>query len=255
MTAIPVDQLSFSAYRLPAAGGRHEPAAFLSLAHWFEAEKFRAFQPELFAQIMLCPTVKEARKLADRNRQHWRGDWLGVRLRALACGLVYASAADPDKQRWLGQPEQIARELATLGFPERFTLGVAMEYCRIRNAPVMAFFGAAAAPHDVVGRRINLVHKKNERAWRLLHWQGRHGCWKVHDWCVSQYIPIVYAGAHDERVTDSAVTKLRGLCQTAIVFEARGGKAMDSTLRVMRAHKLPIELDLYKVDASGTITE
>ena len=43
---------------------RDQRAAFTSLGHWFEAEKFRAFQPDLFQAVMMSPTVKEARPLA-----------------------------------------------------------------------------------------------------------------------------------------------------------------------------------------------
>jgi hypothetical protein len=104
---IPVDRLSFAAYRLPGEDGqRRQPSAFLSLAHWFEAEKFRAFAPEVFDQVILCPSGKEARKLARKNATLWRSDWRAVRLRALACGMVFAARSDPDAQRWSGSPQE-----------------------------------------------------------------------------------------------------------------------------------------------------
>jgi hypothetical protein len=250
---IPIDQLSFSAYRLPVYNTYCSPSAFISLAHWFEAEKFRSFHRELFDEVMLCPSVKEARKLSSANRHHWRGDWLGVRLRALACGMVYACRSDLSSTRWHGTPEQVARILVPLEFPDRFTLGAAREFDRLRVAPAIGFLGANSAPHDVVGRRVNIVHKKAERAWLLFHWQGRHGCWRVHDWAVSQHIPVIYGGSDDARINAKGIDEFRAQSQQVVVFEERGGKKMDATIRALRTAKVPIELDLYKADATSQI--
>lgn len=253
-TDTPIDQLSFAAYRLAGEKGRQRPAAFISLAHWFEAEKFRAFQPDLFEEVMLCPSIKEARKLATKSKNQWRGDWLAVRVRALACGMVYASRSEPMSTRWHGSAEEIAKFLAPLGLPERFLLGAATEYVRLRNASSVAFLGANSAPHDIVGKRINLIHKKAERAWTMLHWQGRHGCWRVHDWAVSQYIPVVYAGEDDARVNAQGIAQIGARCKSVVVFEKRGGKAMDATIRALRLAKVPVELDLYLTDKTEQIS-
>jgi hypothetical protein len=51
---IPIENLSFPAYRLPGDEGEYSPpAAFISLAQWFEAEKFRPFHRDLYDQVML----------------------------------------------------------------------------------------------------------------------------------------------------------------------------------------------------------
>ena len=58
VSPIPIENLSFAAYRLPMSEGEYgAPAAFISLAQWFEAEKFRPFHRELFDQVMLAPTI------------------------------------------------------------------------------------------------------------------------------------------------------------------------------------------------------
>lgn len=254
---IPVERLSFSAYRLPIGepGGIYSaPAAFLSLGQWFEAEKFRAFHPELFEQVLLAPTVREARRLAKSHQANWRGDWLGVRTRALACGLIYASRADRHTERWQGDPAEIAAELAPLELPERFVLSAAHEFVRLRESPLIAFFGAEGAPPETVGRRVNLVHKKAERAWTLAYWQGRHGSWRVHDWAVSQYIPIRYLGEDRGRLNPAAYAKLRDAKVQTVVFEKRKGKTMDSVIRGLRLAKIPVELDLYATDDNPALT-
>lgn len=251
---IPIDHLSFAAYRLASPAGRQQPSAFISLAHWFEAEKFRAFHPELFEEVMLSPSIKEARKLATRHRSQWRGDWLALRARALACGMVYASRCEPLSPRWKGEAAEIARFLVPLGLPERFLLTAATEYVRLRDSSAIAILGANSAPHDVVGKRINVIHKKAERAWTLLHWQGRHGCWRVHDWAMSQYIPILYAGADDARLNAQGISQIGAGCKSVVVFERRGGKAMDSTIRTLRSAKVPVELDLYQLESTSQLS-
>lgn len=255
-TLIPIDQLSFSAYRLPLGrpGAAYaSPCAFLSLAHWFEAEKFRAFHRDLFDQVMLYPTAREARRFAKAHQAHWRGDWLGVRARALACGMVYVARADGMTRRWRGTAEEVANELAPLELPPRFVLAACTEFIRLRDAGRFVFLGGDAAPPDIVGRRVNLVHKRVERAWTLAYWTGRHGCWRVHDWAVAQFVPIVYVGVDRDRLGQAGVEQLRAGGVSAVIFERRKGKAMDSVIRALRAAKVPVEPDLYMPDDSGVL--
>lgn len=256
MQPIPIERLSFPAYRLPvgAPGGDYSaPAAFLSLGQWFEAEKFRAFHRDLFEEVLLAPTLREARRFAKLHQASWRGDWLGVRTRALACGLVYACTADSHANRWMGDAQSVAAELSPLELPERFVLAAAQEFVRLRDSPLIAFFGAEGAPPEIVGRRVNLVHKKAERAWALAYWQGRHGSWRVHDWAVSQFIPIRYLGEEKARLNAAAYQMLREASVQAVVFEKRKGKTMDSVIRGLRLAKVSVELDLYATDESPAL--
>lgn len=249
---IPIDHLSFPAYRLADAGGaRQAPCAFLSLAHWFEAEKFRPFARPLFDQAMIHPTIKEVRKFAKHHQSHWRGDWLAVRTRALACGMVYAAWSDPCTERWEGTAESIADRIRPLGLPERFLVGAAREYLRLRAAPRFAFLGAGHAPDEVVGKKINQVHKKSEFAWKLTHWQGRHGSWKIHDWALQQFVPIDYLGADDARTGPANLAAFPERCDTVVVFEKRRGRIMDAVVRGLRMHKTNfVDLELF-TEAEG----
>ena len=256
VSEIPVEKLSFPAYRLADAEGnnRQSRSLFLSLNHWFEAEKFRAFHRELFEEVLHQPTAKEARKFAKRHQAQWRGDWLAVRARALACGMVYAAWADRDSERWQAPAEEIAQLLAPLGLNARFLTQVGNEFVRLRTAPRIAFLGAGAAPPDAVGRRVNVVHKRVERAWSLTHWQGRHGSWRVHDWALAQYIPIAYAGEDGGRLSASQLGQFAAACDQAIVFEVRRGKGMDAVIRALRAVKtLQVELDLFAPETAAQL--
>ncbi len=252
---IPIENLSFPAYRLPGASGEYgTPAAFISLAQWFEAEKFRPFHRELFDQVMLAPTIREARSFAKKHQTHWRADWLGVRTRALACGMMYASRVDAHKERWSGTAEEIAAALAPINLPARFLLSAAQDFDQFRDAPRVLFLGARLAPSDVVGKRINLIHKRAALFWNLAYWQGRHGCWRVHDWAIKQQIPISYLGSDHDRLTGKCIEALRSAVSQVVVFEQRKGKAMDAVLRGLRTSKIPLELDIFAIEASAVLT-
>lgn len=247
MFEIPIENLSFSAYRPAHRDGTHgSPAIFLSLAHWFEAERFRAFAPDLFAQVLHCPSIKEARKFAKRNQSHTRGDWMAVRSRALACGMVYASWADADHPRWQGDAAGVAAHMAPLGIPEKIVAEAAVEFVRIRQTPRIAFLGAGASTPEAVGKRVNQVHRKAAGAWQLAYWQGRHGSWQIHDWALQQFVPIRYLGMEDDRLSPAHLASLAQQIDQAVIFEARGGKRMDTIIRTLKALKVPVELDLYK---------
>ena len=249
MYAIPIEKLSFSAYRVPVKEGlRASPVAFLSLAHWFEAERFRAFAPDLFQQVLHSPSIKEARKFAKRHQSHTRGDWMAVRARALACGMVYAYWADTDNPRWQDDAGALASHLAALDLPARIVADAAVEFVRLRETPRIAFLGAANSTPDAVGKRVNQVHRKSFGAWHLVHWQGRHSSWQIHDWALQQYIPIRYLGADDDRLNPAMLQMLAGRVSQSVVFESKGGKRMDAVIRSLKSLKVPVDLDLYKDD-------
>lgn len=234
-----------------AEGVYGAPAAFQSLAHWFEAEKFRPFHRDLFDQVMLAPTIKEARRFAKLHQNFWRGDWLGVRNRAMACGMVYAARADSHPERWLGTAEQIAADMTSLGpLPQRFLLSAAEVFVQLRDSPRVALLGAMTAPPEVVGKRINLVHKRNEGFWQLAYWQGRHSCWRVHDWAIKAHVPVDYLGREAARLNADSVKALHSAVTQVVVFEKRRGKTMDAILRSLRAERIPVELDIYNPDPS-----
>lgn len=244
---IPIDSLSFKAYRLPDdAGQRQSPSVFLNLAQWFEAEKFRAFAREQFQEVMHMPSAKEARRLAARHRAHWRGDWLAVGYRALACGMVYASRCDhASTSRWSGDAESIASAMKPLGLPERLVLSASKEFVRLRLGSRVAFLGGGAAPFEVVGKRINAIHRKADGAWLLTHWQGRHSSWAIHDWALQQHVPVTYFGEVDERLRPSAFDVFKAACDQVVVFEKRQGRLMDGAIKSLRSIKVPVDLELY----------
>ena len=248
-TPIPLSRLSFPTYI--AQPKTCERVWFPSLMHFFEAEKFRLQHPDIYLSIVNSTNLKEVAKIAKRNQSLWRDDWIGVRGRVLLCGMRYAAWADPDPQRWTDAPDKLALELQELGFPTKFSLAAVTEFQRLLANPTWCFFGVDHAPQDVVGKRLNTIHRKCERAWSINHWLGRHTSWRVHDWALSLYIPMRYFGEPRERLTPEHIERLVTASNHACVFEKRGGKAMDATIRQIKGLKAPLEMDFYAPSTLG----
>jgi hypothetical protein len=246
--------MAFQAYALRDVEQKERSRViFQSLAHFFEAEKFRSSpNRSLFESIVHCPSIKEARKLTRRFKNLWREDWTGVRGRALVSGMQYACWADSDQGRWLAEPQTLASELVGLDLPEKFCTAAVMEHARLHAGPTWVFFGADSAPPDVIGRRINAIHRKQLRAWTLCHWMGRHSNWRIHDWAIDQFIPIRYVGNKKQSLSVADIDALLGSATNVCVFEQRGGKDQDAIIRQVRGAKVPLEIEFYSDPALVT---
>lgn len=239
---IPLRELSFPAYIADQrSAGR---VAFSSLMHFFEAEKFREKSPDVYRSIVDSTSLRETSKISRRNKDAWRGDWLGVRGRVMLCGMRYASWFDPTPERW-SNISGLTIELQELGFPEKFSHVAATEFQRFSEDASWCFFGIDLAPQDVVGKKINAIHRKTKRVWYINHWLGRHTSWRLHEWALSQYIPMRYFGAPGERLTPELIDRISSLSAHSCVFEQRGGKGMDLTIRQLRGLKRPIEIEFF----------
>lgn len=218
--------------------------------HFFEAEKFKTQHPDIYLSIINSTSLKEISKISKRHQALWRDDWVGVRGRVLLCGMRYAAWSDPNPERWTTAPEQLTVELQDLGFPAKFSAVAVKEFQRLQSNPTWCFFGVDHAPQDVVGKRLNTIHRKCEKAWSINHWLGRHTSWRLHDWALNLYIPMRYFGEPHERLTTETIERLVRASNTSCVFEKRGGKSMDTTIRLIKGFKTPLEIDLYSASGS-----
>lgn len=239
---IPLTHLSFPGY-VHDEQGRGERVWFASLGHFFEAEKFRGQQPDIWAEIVNSPTLREARKTSRRHRELWRGDWSGIRGRVVVCAMQYAAWADPDPQRWeASQASALVESLAALDLPPRFCSSAVTAFHLLAASPMLCFFGVDKAPDDAVGQRVNALHRKHQHRWRMAHWLGRHTSWKLHRWALEQHIPMRYVGQPGDRLTDEALSEVLHWGTHATVFEARGSRYMEGVTRVLRARKFPTDM-------------
>lgn len=222
---------------------------YLSLMHWFEAEKFRLNAPALSEECLNSHSLRMLKKLSDRHQSSGREDWAMVKMKVLLCGMTYAMWADPEPERWLNV--SIVREMASIGFPERFAQSAFEEFMKLRINPQFVFFGADKAPPEVIGRRLNLIHRKYERKWTCASWIGRHSNWRINDWTREQYIPVMPLGRPGERLTmDKAITLAVG--RHAVVFDQKALKNMDPLIRQLRQLKMPLDVEPYAITGAGT---
>lgn len=244
-TPIPLSKLSFPGYAAETDSKRRTRTGFINLVNYFESEKYRGKEPSLYEAVLHCPTIREIHKFSKRYQKLWREDWIGVRGRVLVCGMQYASWADPNPERWTSEPQLLVNELIELGFPPKFSQAAVNEFARLQESATWVFFGADKAPPDVIGKRVNAIHRKHLRAWKLCQWLGRHSNWRIHDWALNQFIPIRYCGAHGDSLSPLEIDGLLQASTNACVFEQRGGKDLDRIIRQLRGKKYPLEMDLY----------
>ena len=249
---LPLSRLAFQGYLSPShTDGRDY---FATIAHFYVAQRFRDTDADLYRAVVDSTSLKEIRKLSKRNASKGRDDWDGVKARVLVCALCYAYWADENSSLWDLPTEQIASELSEVGFPLKFSIAAVTEFQRLRTNPSWLFLGIDAAPPDVMGKRMNALHRKYKRAWTIHFWTGRHTNWRLHDWAVEQYIPIVYHGQLKERMTDNVAKRIILKATNVCIFERRGGKAMDSEIRLVKALKAPLEIDFFSQAHGEQIT-
>ncbi len=221
---------------------------FTSVVHFFEAEKFRTVDEVLYLGALNCPTLRELRKYVKRHKDQWRDDWLGIRVRVMVCALVYAYWSNPQTEFWQDTEagrKALATELESLGFPPKFSAGVVGEFHTLIQNPSYTLLGVDHAPPDIIGKRLNTIHRANGRRWTLNHWLGRHTNWKMNEWAVGQFIPVRYFGANGQRLIEDSMDAMSGPSSKVYLFEQRGGKHMDKALRFLRGKKAAVEIDFY----------
>lgn len=246
-------ELSFLGYA--ATAGSPHRVVFTSVVHFFEAEKFRTVDADLYLGALNCPTLRELRKFEKRHRDQWRDDWIGVRARVMVCALVYAYWTSEEAAFWADTPggrEALAAELVSLGYPPKFCAGVVAEFHQHLLTPAYTLLGVDHAPPDIIGKRLNAIHRATARRWTLNHWLGRHTNWRMNEWAIGQFVPVRYFGAQGQRLLDSNIDAMSGPGSKVVLFEQRGGKSMDKALRFLRAKKAAVEIDFYAAPKAQT---
>lgn len=244
---IPLESLGFSGpLQAHRSSRRHY---FLSLMHWFEAERFRLNEPALAEECMNCHSLRMLNKLSARHQARGRDDWAMVRMRVLLCGMTYAMWADPHPLRW--KDRQVVQGLIQLGFPERFAASAFDEFLKMQANPQIVFFGVDQAPPEVIGRRLTLIHRKFERQWSCALWIGRHANWRINDWMREQHIPVLPVGQPGDRLTlEKSIELTEG--RHSVVFDQKAAKKMDPLIRQLRLMRRSLDVDPYAITGAGT---
>lgn len=217
---------------------------YATLLHWYEAAKFMPHAPMHRDAILFCPSTKEVRKTAKRLKDHWRSDWQLVRHRVLVTGLGFLALQRPELKLMTIELEVLSTELLGMGLPARFIELCLKLFDEWRSSPRLAIVGAQTAPPDIVGKRIARFAQEN-MTWTLVTPCGGKSSWKVHDWCLIHFVPVLYVGTPFERVSRSILRRTLALSDSALVFEQRRSKKHDFTVQTARSLKLKVMIELY----------
>ncbi len=224
---------------------------YLTLAHWYEGAKFMPHKPDLREALLFSPSVKEARKFSRLRQPQWRPDWKVTRHTVLIAGLGLMALQRPEMGLLRCDLNDIRKGLAPLELPDRFVDTVLERFDAWRHAPLIATFGAAAAPESVVGTKLAKLVAPMP-SWTLVTPCHRSAAWRVHDWALAHYVPVLYLGSPSDRTSRHMAREIVERCDQVIVFEQRRQKMFDHVLQLAKAAKKAISLELYDPPAAGT---
>lgn len=206
---------------------------------------------ELRDSVLFCPTIKEARKFAKTRQEHWRSDWNLVRHSVLIAGLGFLAIDRPDLGLAKMDKTALLANLRGMKLPDRFMDACLDRFKEWAAGSTIASFGANTAPDGVVGRKISKV-VQNRPSWTLLSLCNNKAAWRLHDWALAHYVPVRYVGQPSSRTSPSLLEEMVVGCDQLLVFEVKGGKRGDGVIKLARAHKKSLTLELYEPEDLST---
>lgn len=232
----------------PAAMVRRQHV-YLSLVHWYEAAKFMPHRPDMREQLLFSPTSKEARKFARMRKDAWRTDWPVTRHSALIAGLGMLALQRPEAGLIGRDLAEIKAGLAPMELPERFVDACLERFDLWRQAPRISVFGADNAPSDVVGVKLAKLVSPMP-TWTLVSPFHCRTAWRVHDWALSHYVPVLYVGGGAARTSRSLATKIIAASDQVIVFEQRKQRRHDFVIQSAKLQKRKLTLELFDLEGA-----
>jgi hypothetical protein len=236
---------SFFGPWVPVAGKKTRTQHhYISISHWFESAKFMPARPDLRDAVLHCPSAKEARKFSKARQSAWRSDWSLVRHSVLVAGLGFLSLDREDLKLSEISQDELVELMKPLKIPVSFLTECVTRFISWSKGPRISTFGAAAAPDNVVGKKLSKV-VQNKPSWTLVSLCNSQTAWRVHDWALAHYIPVKYVGHYKLRTSASVINTLLDGSNQIVVFELKGGKNADVILQKARAKKVTVTLELY----------
>jgi hypothetical protein len=227
-----------------APGAARVQHVYSSVLHWYEAAKFMPHRPDLRDAILFSPSLKEARKFARLRKEDWRSDWNLVRPSILIAGLGFLALQRPELGLVKTDLANIRAGLAPMGLPDRFLEACVERFDVWRNGPRVGFLGADLAPEPVVGKAASKL-VSTLPTWTLVSPCNGRAAWRLHDWCLSHFVPVHYVGLPTDRFSRTLQHDLVDKSDQVVVFEERGTKRHDVVITHARRTKRKVSLELY----------
>lgn len=226
------------------AGAPRIQHVYASVLHWYEAAKFMPHCPDQRDAVLFSPSGKEARKYSRLRREDWRSDWNLVRPSILIAGLGFLALQRPELG--LGQVDlkRLRAGLSPMGLPERFLDACLERFDAWRTGPKIAFVGADLAPEHVVGKAAaKLV--STLPTWTMVTPCNGRTAWRLHDWCLSHFVPVQYVGLPTDRFGRTLQREMVQTADQVVIFEERSSKRHDAIIAHARSSKRKVSLELY----------
>lgn len=217
---------------------------YASVLHWYEAAKFMPHHPEHRDAVLFQPSLKEVKRYTKLRQSAWRSDWNLVRPSILIAGLGFLAVQRPELSLRSLDLATVKAGLAPMALPERFVEACLGRFDLWRGGPRIAFIGADAAPDQIVGKAVAKLVSALP-TWTLVSTSMGRTPWRVHDWCLSHFIPVEYLGTPTSKLNPRMLVDLVEHADQVVVFEERQSKKHDAAIAHARKLKKKVSLELY----------
>ena len=241
----------FGPFVVDTVTGERVRNLYPSIGHWFESRKFLPSYQDLHDLTLLCPTLKEARKFTHANQRYCRTDWGLVKHSVLILGLALLQLDRPEFHISGASAAELAEQLIVLQLPPRFIETCVERFLSWSSGPSVGVIGSDIAPASVVGKRMKKMEQERQR-WTLISLCNRRAGWLVHDWALSQYVPVQYIGTRKERTSSALLECFLKSCDQVVVFEARGDKRHEAAIKMTRKMNKLCAVELYRAENFAT---
>jgi len=236
---------SFFGPWVPAGEG--EPRVqhvYASLLHWYESAKFMPLHPTHRDYILHSPTFKEAKRYSRLRKDAWRSDWNMVRPSILISGLGMLALQRSDLNLMSAELSDIKAGLGDLALPERFIDACLERFETWRTGAFVTFIGADTAPEAIVGKAVAKLVSPLP-TWTLVSSCNAKTPWRLHDWCLSRFVPVAYMGKPETRNSRPLQESLIDYADQVVIFEEKRAKKHDKAITLARGKRRKVTLEIY----------
>lgn len=247
----PSTPLPFFGYRFFEAEEKPYAELMPSLIHFYESEKFRGTSEELRKAIADSRSLREVRKISQKNRSLWRKDWNAIRGRVFRAGLamqvVQSRKALTMAKLGFNESIAIAGEKHIGGLPGTFISNELQAFFQNPNTVGTARLGVIAlngcVPDDIEDR-LNTLFTKGKPVSAAVY-SGSDADPVIERWCAMNAIPVRLTSLSSSRLREEDSKEVTARINTLVTCMPNTRKGPTAILAAAAAKRPKIKvLDL-----------
>lgn len=226
---------SFYGPCLPGLVG-HERNHYLTLTHWIESCKFEpSTNHDSMQEVLLTPTPKQAIRRSKAMRDKWRSDWQMIKPAVVVQGLFAYYVDNPMSYGLNTTKDELIAQIVASGSTDAVANALHQAVSAQLSAPRVVFLGHGNALPEEISKRLRSIQRKYQAQWTLVHWQGRHTSWEIHDCVIAERKPVVYVGEPSQRLVGEGLRHLTTECEHFVIFKKAEGDGIEHLVQSLKS--------------------